>query len=72
MREKIRQLYRVHPNNHLSTIIPNAMSIILDDHDGGESRTELKSHANMVFVGKHAMILTDTGNNMYVSPFTPV
>ena len=46
------------------------MSSVMDEHDGGESRTELDSDENMVVVCKHAMILDDTGNNVDVIPFT--
>ena len=59
------------PNNNLITIISNAMSSVMDEHDGGESRTEIDSHENMVVVGKHTPILDDTGNKVDVIPFTP-
>ena len=42
----------------------------MNQHDGEELRTELESLVNMVVVGKHATILTDTGNKVDVSPFT--
>ena len=35
------------------------------------SRTELDSHANMVVLGKHAMVIADTGKTAQVTPFTP-
>ena len=47
------------------------MSIVIIQHDGGDSISELHSHANMVVVDKYATILADTGNKMDVSPFTP-
>ena len=47
------------------------MSIVIIQHDGGDSISELHSHANMVVVDKYATILSDTGNKMDVSPFTP-
>ena len=59
------------PNNNLSTNISNAMSGVTDEHYGGESRTEIESHAKMVGVGKHAKILADTGNKVYVISLTP-
>ena len=43
----------------------------MDEHDGGESRTELNSHANMVVVGKHANISAGNVNKVDVRPFTP-
>ena len=46
------------------------MSSVMDEHGEGWSRTEVKSHANMVVVDKHAAILSDTGNMVDVSPFT--
>ena len=45
---------RGHPNNHLSTIVSNEMSIVMDDHYGGDSITDLDSHTNMVVFGNHA------------------
>ena len=59
------------PNNHLSTMISNAMSTLMDEHDLGESRTENDSHKNMVVVGKHVEILADTRNWVDLSPFKP-
>ena len=52
-------------------IISYVISIVIDEHDGGDSISELHSHANMVVVDKYATILADTGNKMHVSPFTP-
>ena len=43
----------------------------MDYHDGGESIIEINSHANMVVVGKHEIILDDTGNKVDVSQFAP-
>ena len=42
---------------------------MMDEHGGCESRTELKSHAIMVVVGKHTTILSDTGNKVDMIPF---
>ena len=44
------------PKNHLSTIISNAMSSVMNEQDGGESRTDPESDVNMVVLGKHVMI----------------
>ena len=52
-------------------IISNVMSSVMDEHDGGESRTELELHANVVVSGIHATLLTNNWNMVYVSPFTP-
>ncbi len=41
------------------------------DGDENESRTKLDSHANMPVVGRNAYILSDTGQTVDVSPFTP-
>ncbi len=35
------------------------------------SRTELDTHANMPVVGKHSVILNDTGKSVEVNPFSP-
>ena len=39
--------------------------------DNSVSRTELESHANMVCLGRHALIIEDTGETVDVKPFTP-
>jgi hypothetical protein len=41
----------------------------LMDEDG--SRTELDSHANMVVVGKHCLVIEWSGRTAIVNPFTP-
>ena len=43
----------------------------IDESTLGPSRTELDSHANMPVVGKHARILSRSGQKVDVSPFTP-
>ena len=45
------------------------MSSVMYENDGGESRTELESHANMVVVANHVMISADTRNKVDVIPF---
>ena len=47
------------------------MSSVMDEHDGGYSRTNLNSHTNMVVVGKQEKISDDTGNKVDVIPITP-
>ena len=42
-----------------------------DDSSISESRSELDSHANMIVVGKYALVINDTGKTAQVSPFTP-
>ena len=37
----------------------------------GISRTELDSHANMVVLGRHSLVVANTGKTAQVSPFTP-
>ena len=48
------------------------MSSVMDEHDGGDSRTELESHVNMVVVCKNVPILDDTGNKMDVEKLSIV
>lgn len=36
-----------------------------------DSRTELDSHANMPVVGRHAMVLSESGKTISVKPYTP-
>ena len=48
--------------------------VAMDDSDSEEStqaRTDLDSHANMSVVGRNALIMSDTGNIVDVSPYTP-
>ena len=45
------------------------MSNVMDENDGGESRTDIDPYANMVVVGKNATILANTWNRMDVIPF---
>ena len=55
----------------MSTIISNAMSSVMDEHDVGGSITYINSHENMLIVGNHATILADTVNKVDMIPFTP-
>ena len=65
------------PNHHLSVTIAGAMVASANDgedmvvDDMVTSRTELDSHANMVVVGRHALVVSDTGRTAEVNPFTP-
>jgi hypothetical protein len=63
-------------NAHTSQLISAA--IIASACDDGQDeemeespRTELDSHANMVVVGKHCLIVEWTGRTAIVNPFTP-
>jgi hypothetical protein len=48
------------------------MSILYEEDMAAEqSKTELDSHANMPFVGRHAFIISDTGRVAKVNAFTP-
>jgi hypothetical protein len=65
------------PNSHIEKIIVASLSGD-DDVDSSEtidndchSRTELDSHANMVVVGKNAMVLNTTGRLATVRAFSP-
>ena len=60
----------------LPTYVYSVMCIASDvdttsQPEGIESRTDLDSHANMPVIGKHALILNDTGRVADVNPFTP-
>ena len=67
----------IQPNRHVSLLVATAMIAAANDDDVNmgiddeKSRTELDSHANMVVVGRHASIVSDTGRTAEVSPFTP-
>ena len=65
-------------NKHLSMLIHSAMIADINDKDdsGDEepeelSRTELDTHANMPVVGRHALIVSESGMSVDVNPFTP-
>ena len=42
-----------------------------DDVEHEQSRSELDTHANMVVVGKHSLILNQSGRTAEVAPFSP-
>ena len=42
-----------------------------DQSDGKEGRCELDLHANMVVMGKHCIVVEDTGRKALVNAFTP-
>ena len=44
---------------------------MISDLDNSVSRTELDSHANMVCLGRHAIIIEDTEKTVDIKPFTP-
>ena len=64
------------PNHHLCVII-NATTVVCDsiesesNDSSAMSRTELDSHANMPVVGRHALVLSRSGQSVDVNPFTP-
>jgi hypothetical protein len=64
------------PNRHVSVLVATAIIAAADDDEdmstnNERSRTELDSHTNMVVVGRHALVLSNTGRTAEVSPFTP-
>ena len=70
------------PNHHVSMLICTACiaSGATSDDDGKveedaeieeQSRTELDSHANMPVVGRHALVLSESGRHVDVNAFTP-
>ena len=59
------------PNYHVCSAIIASLSDN-DEHVGDDqSRTELKSHANMVVIGKYSMVLNTTGRTANVRAFSP-
>ena len=56
-------------SNHMYHKIVASMEV--DSETGGQSRTELNSHANMPVVGREAMVVERSGRTVEVSPFTP-
>jgi hypothetical protein len=64
------------PNRHVSVLVATAIIAAANDDDDmrtndEKSGTEMDSHANMVVVGRHALVLSNTGRTAEVSPFTP-
>ena len=66
-------------NDHLSSLIATVLvanasvgdDAFMDDPDDRESIIELDSHANILVIGQHAQIMSDTGRVAEVNPFTP-
>ena len=66
------------PNNHVIKVISSAMVASASDDfmnstadNEVEGRCELDSHANMVVLGKHCVVIENTGRVAQVNPFTP-
>ena len=63
------------PNNYLNSIIATANSDMdqeMEESYTPDARTELDSHANMVFFGKHSFIFDGaSGRKCNVQPFDP-
>jgi hypothetical protein len=60
------------PNYHVcGVIIAHLASTVVMTPGPSETRTELDSHANMVVLGQHAMIINNSGRTAQVNPFTP-
>jgi hypothetical protein len=57
----------------LATIIVAYVDLVMNEEDmaAEQSKTELDSHANMPVVGRHAFIISDTGQVAKVNAFTP-
>jgi hypothetical protein len=61
-----------HLHSLLATVMASNVDVVEDGMGEEElSQTELDSHANMPVVGRHAHILSDTGQIADVNPFTP-
>ena len=79
------QRYAWQKNDHLVRVIsqaniPDATTYscglknnlrIISALDNSVLRTELDSHANMVCLGRHAIIIEDMGKTVDVKPYTP-
>ena len=65
------------PNTYLARLITPFLIATANSEDDGVtmdvegSRTELDSHANMVVVGRHCLVIEWSGRTAIVSPFTP-
>ena len=60
----------------MSTLVATAMIAAVNDEDNmyfgeGYYMMELYSHANMALLGRHALIISNIGHKLGVSPFTP-
>eukprot|EP00957_Ditylum_brightwellii_P095578 7280377-Ditylum_brightwellii.AAC.1 len=63
---------KVVPNEYLLAKIANLSVHFENENDEDDSgRTEIDSHANMVVLGKHTLILEDTGRAVDVQPVMP-
>ena len=57
------------PNIHLRQLIVSPIDDV--DMDESTTHTDLDSHANMPVVGRHSVVVQDTGRSVDVNPFTP-
>jgi hypothetical protein len=67
---------KIQPNRHVCFLVSTAMIAEANDDedmstDNERSRTDLDSNANMVVVGRHVLIISNTDRTAEVSPFTP-
>ena len=63
------------PNAHLRAVISGSVSSVCDEHcdciSHASHNAELDSHANVVVVCKHALVIAHTGKTVEVQPFSP-
>jgi hypothetical protein len=76
-RNKRNNLIKINVPTQIYSLLATVMASDVDDVDddcmeaGESSQTELDSHANMPVVGRHAYVISDTGQIADVNPFTP-
>ena len=60
------------PNTYLQNLILGEVAgVEVGLSDGQTCLTELDSHANMIVLGKHSLVINDSGKTAHVNSFSP-
>ena len=59
------------PNKYGCALISSYIKITKNSETFNSYKTELDSHANMAVIGRHSIIINDTGKTADVKPFSP-
>jgi hypothetical protein len=59
------------PNKYVCALIRSYSKITKNSETLNSYKTELDSHANMAVIGRHSIIINDTGKTADVKPFSP-
>ena len=68
---KRKKLIEINVTDHIYYLLSNVNRDPDNAISNKDSRTELDSHANMPVLGRHAYVISETGQIADVNPFTP-